>query len=91
MISSALIGVATALLVLTIMAKVRRGEPKRAKKTEKAEIMKQLLALSEHENGTSGTASSVRFRTPLSSPEMRPDNATRKAVTKTSQPIRSNK
>jgi hypothetical protein len=55
MISIAFIGVATALLVFAIAAKVCGGEPKRPKKSEKAEIMKQLLALSEHENRTSGT------------------------------------
>jgi hypothetical protein len=51
------IGVVTALAVLAILAKACAGEPKRAEKWEKAEIIKQLVALSERENSTSQIAS----------------------------------
>jgi hypothetical protein len=66
MISVVLIGVATALLIWAIGAKVVADAPKKADKSQqKAEIIKQLLALSEHESEISGTAAPVRVR-PLS-------------------------
>ena len=46
MISILFIGLATALLVFAMMARVRAGEPKKAKRAEKADLMKHLLALS---------------------------------------------
>jgi hypothetical protein len=85
MISIVFIGVATALMAFAIMAKVGSGEPKRAKKAEKAEIVKQLLALSEQENSTSRTASSVRFRALPSGQGVRPSNAPRTTAAKTSR------
>ena len=91
MISISFIGVATALLVFAIMAKVYAAEPKKAEKAEKAEIIKQLLALSEHENRAPATASSVRFRAPLSNQGTRSSNAPRKPTAKTAKQIRSNK
>jgi len=91
MISIPLIGVATALLICATMAKVFADQPKKANKSQKAEIIKQLLALSEHENRAPATPSSVRFRAPLSNQGMRSNNALRKPAAKTSQPIRSNK
>lgn len=61
MISVALIGVASALLIWAIRAKV--VAPKKADKSQqKAEIIKQLLALSERENEISGTAAPPRVR-----------------------------
>jgi hypothetical protein len=50
-------GVVTALAVLAVLAKTYTGTPKKAEKREKAEIMKQLLALSERENSMSAIAS----------------------------------
>lgn len=50
-------GVVTALAALAILAKTCAGEPKRAEKSEKGEIIKQLLALSERENSVSAIAS----------------------------------
>jgi hypothetical protein len=88
MISIPLIGVATALVICATMAKIFAGQPKKAQKSQKAEIMKQLLALSEHENKISATPSSVRLRAPLSNQGTRPGNAPRKTATKISQPIR---
>jgi hypothetical protein len=84
MISILLIGLATALLAFAIMAKVRANEPKKAKRAEKAEIMKQLLALSELESRTSETASSARFQMPVLSQSVRRGNVPRKSVAKTS-------
>jgi hypothetical protein len=51
-------GVVTALAVFAILAKTCAGEPKRAEKSEKAEIIKQLLALSQRENIVSAIDSS---------------------------------
>jgi hypothetical protein len=50
-------GVVTALAVFAILAKTCAGEPKRAEKSEKGEIIKQLLALSERENSLPAMAS----------------------------------
>ena len=75
MISIPLIGVAAALLIWAIRAKVVADAPKKIDKSrQKAEIIKQLLALSERENKISGTAAPVRVR-PLSNPGTRPVTA----------------
>jgi hypothetical protein len=50
-------GVVTALAAVAILVKAFPGEPKRAEKWEKGEIIKQLVALSERENKTSAVAS----------------------------------
>lgn len=91
MISLPLVGVAIALVICATIVKVFADRPKKASKSQKGEILKQLLALSEHENRISATASSVRLRTPLSNRGKRPSNAPRKTATKISQPIRSSK
>jgi hypothetical protein len=82
------IGVVTALAVVAILVKKCAAGPKKAEKWEKAEIMKQLLALAERENGTSAAAPS-RSRTPPSQ-RMRPGGLPRKPAGKASQPIGSN-
>jgi hypothetical protein len=80
---------ALALVALALLAKLCLGKPKRAEKWEKAEIMKQLLALSERENSMARSAPSVRLRAPASRPTMRPGNAHLKASAKTTLPSRS--
>ena len=65
-------GVVTALAVVAILAKAYAGEPKRAEKWEKGEIIKQLVALSERENSTSAIASP-----PARSLRLAPTSATR--------------
>jgi hypothetical protein len=80
---------ALAVVVLALLAKLCLGKPKRAEKWEKAEIMRQLLALSERENGPARTSPSVRMRPSASRPTMRPGNAHLKAATKTTLPNRS--
>jgi hypothetical protein len=57
MTSTLIICVATALVVFAILAKNWAGGPKKAKKSEKGEILKQLLALSEGENSASAITS----------------------------------
>jgi hypothetical protein len=52
-----IIGVVTALAAFAILAKTYADEPQRAEKSEKGEIIKQLLALSERENSVSAIAS----------------------------------
>jgi hypothetical protein len=65
MTSVVLIGVAAALLIWVIRAKVVADAPKKADKSQqKSEIIKQLLALSERESKISAAAP-VRMR-PLS-------------------------
>ena len=67
MTSILIISVATALVVFailakaiwgkTFLAKTWAGKPKKANKSEKTEILKQILALSEAENSSSGITS----------------------------------
>jgi hypothetical protein len=64
MIAISLIGVATALLLCAILAKVFKDEPK-ASKSQKAEIMARLLALSQTEQKPSLPSSSVRLKAPV--------------------------
>ena len=90
MINTPLIGVATALVVCAILARVFAHGPKKAEKRQKAEIIKQLLALSDRENKLAGMTPSVPPRAPLSNELTRPGNVPRKAPPKISQPLRSN-
>ena len=83
MIGASSIGVviATAVLaiaVLALVAKLLADKPKRAEKWEKAEIMKQLLALSESENSVLATTPSTRLRAPASGNGMQPSAASRR-------------
>jgi hypothetical protein len=96
MVNIHLIGLAAALVLCAVLAKVFTGKPEKAGKAQKAEIMKQLLALSESENKISKTASSGRK--PRSNQPTRPANqaqrreaAARKTTAKLPQPLRSNK
>jgi hypothetical protein len=67
MVSVLFIGVVTALAMLAILAKTCAGRPKKAEKWEKSEILRQLLTLSERENGISAVASpSARSLRPAS-------------------------
>jgi hypothetical protein len=61
MITISLIGVATALLICAILAKAFADERK-ADKSQRAEIIGRLLALSEAEDKLSRPASAVRLR-----------------------------
>lgn len=71
-ISVVFIGVAAALLIWAIRAKVVADTSKEADKSQqKGEIIKQLLALSEREGQISGSASSVRLRPLSNQPKMR--------------------
>jgi hypothetical protein len=49
-----LVGVASFLVVFAIIMKARGGKPKKPEKWEKAQIVKQLLALSEREDMVKG-------------------------------------
>lgn len=86
---------ATALLICASVAKRFANQPKKADKSQKGEILKQLLALSEHEGKIPATASSGRSRKPVSYQGSRPGNAPLKVAAKVapkiSQPIRSSK
>lgn len=59
------ISLAIALALYLLLTKTRfvknlSGEPKKARKQERAAIMRQLLALSEQENSVSATPPSLR-------------------------------
>jgi hypothetical protein len=72
------VGVVIAVPVVAMLIKVCSGAPKKAKKGERAEIMRQLLAQSEHENSTPAIASHPArnpARDPVSS--MRSDTSKR--------------
>ena len=75
-----------ALLLATILG---TRKPKRVEKWEKAEIMRQLLALSEAEMGAAAATPSVRMSAPASKPAMRSGSAPLKATAKTTLPSRS--
>ena len=90
MINIPLIVVATALVICATIAKVFADQPpEKANKSQKGEILKQLLAMSEQENTISGKASSVQSRKRPSNQGRPPSKAPRKTTTKISQPIRS--
>ena len=81
-------GVVIGLAVLAIVGrlfvpKLRAGKVKPAEKWEKAAIMKQLLALSEHENGLAATELPVRVSAPASRLKMQ---ATKAPVQTTAKP-----
>ena len=60
------VGVVIAVAVVAILTKLCAGAPKKAKKGERAEIMRQLLAQSEHENSISAIASPPSRKLPSS-------------------------
>lgn len=64
------IGVVTAIAMFAILAKMFAGEPEGTEKLQKADIIKQLLALSELESGVARSTSVVP-------PRPHPDNAIR--------------
>ncbi|MGA9811531.1 MAG: hypothetical protein WBQ64_02070 [Terriglobales bacterium] len=88
MITILWIAVGAALAVGVVLALKYAAKPKKVQKWEKAQIMKQLLAMSEHETGAS-TVAPVPSRT-SAKPGKRPVKFTPKAA-RSSQPIRSNK
>jgi hypothetical protein len=87
MINIPLIGVATALVVCALIAKALAREPQKASKSQKGEILKQLLELSEHENRVSATAP-VRASRPNQS--ARSGNTPRMKQQPALRPIRAN-
>ena len=88
MLNTLLIGAASALLVCAIAAKVLLGAPEKANKSEKAEIMKRLLELSDSESKNPSAGSATRSR-PLSNQSTLPRNAPRKTTTRISQTLRT--
>jgi hypothetical protein len=90
MLNMPLIGIAIALIVCAIVARVFAHGQQKADKPQKAEIIRQLLALSERENRLAGTPPSVRSRAPLSNQRTLSGNGPRKAAPNISQPLRSN-
>jgi Na+-translocating ferredoxin:NAD+ oxidoreductase RnfG subunit len=85
------IAAATALLIGATIAKVFAIQPKKADKSQKGEILKQLLALSEHDNKNLTTASPARSPKALSNQGRRPVSSPRKTSAKIAQPVRAGK
>jgi hypothetical protein len=69
MTSILLISLAIALALYLVLPKMWRNEPPKAKKQKKAEIMRQLLALSDRENLLMANAP---HRTPSTNRSTRP-------------------
>lgn len=82
---------ATALLICASIAKRFAVQPKKADKSQKGEILKQLLALSEQESKIPAKVAPVRLKTPVPNPARRPGSAARKTSVKLAQPVRSSK
>jgi Na+-translocating ferredoxin:NAD+ oxidoreductase RnfG subunit len=81
---------ALGVVVLALIAMLFPRKPKRAEKWEKAEIMKQLLALSEREESLRRPAPTVRVRASATARNaVRPATSALKATTKTAMPVRS--
>ncbi len=87
MITILWIAVVAALAVGVVLALKYAAKPKKAQKWEKAQIMKQLLAMSENEGGASAGPAQSRTST---KPGKRPLKFTPKPA-RSSQPVRSSK
>jgi Protein of unknown function (DUF2934) len=75
-----IIGVGTALVVLAILAKTYAGGPAKAEKWEKAEVIKQLLALSEQENSALAIVSRPARNPQFAPPSVTPSYNLRKGT-----------
>lgn len=82
---------ALAVVVLALAAMLFPRKPKRAEKWEKAQIMKQLLALSEREESLRRPApAAMRMRAPANARNAtRPATSPLKATSKAAMPARS--
>lgn len=78
---------ALAILVLLLVMRLFPAKPKRAEKWEKAEIMKQLLALSEEEENRRLAAPASRAKAQPTRPAARPTPAPVKASAKTAPKV----
>src|SRR5215469_7108192 len=91
-LSSTWLMIALGVLAILVLMRVMKlfAKPKRAEKWEKAEIMKQLLALSDQEEKRRlATAAAARARTQPARPITRPNPAPGKASTKVAMPVRA--
>jgi len=82
------IGVVTALAVFAILARTSAGEPTRAEKWEKGEIIKQLLALAERENTISAIPSPRARSLRLASTSAIHNDTLRQCTNSPTSPIR---
>lgn len=82
------VGVVIALAGFVIVLKTCTGRPKKAQKWEKADIMKQLLALSERESSIVASAP-ARAQTPRAIPGTRPGKFPRQPASRVSHPAPS--
>jgi hypothetical protein len=89
MITIICIGFVTALAGFVIALKTCKSQPKKLQKWEKADIMKQLLTLSERENGIPAVGPSRSKTTQRAVPGMRPGELPRKVTSRISQPAPS--
>ena len=84
-----IIGVGTALAVFALLAKKYATGPAKAEKWERAEIMKQLLALSEQEN-TASSVSPPPSNPPLAAPSATGRDSLQKNTFRQHKPKRKN-
>jgi len=85
-----IIGVGTALVVFAFLAKKYATGPAKAEKWERAEIMKQLLALSEQENTALAGASPPASNPPLAAPSATGRDSLQKNTFRQHKPKRKN-
>jgi hypothetical protein len=71
-----LISLAIALALYLVLPKIWRNQPPKARRQEKADIMKQLLALSDRENLLLANAS--HSAAPSTSPRTQPSKSRKK-------------
>jgi hypothetical protein len=76
-------GVVTALVIVFVCMKTFAGQPKKATKSEKAEILRQLLARSEEESSVSPSVPSVQSRKPIANQATRSGQSRQKPAGKT--------
>jgi hypothetical protein len=80
---------ALVVVLLVLVVKMFLGKPKRAEKWEKAAIMKQLLDLSDQQEGRRLVAPAARPRTQTARPVARANQPPLKATTKIAMQARS--
>ena len=76
-------GIVTALVIVFVCWRIFASQPKKPTKSEKAEILRQLLARSEQENVISSTAPTVQPKKPIANQSSRSAQSRQKRTGKT--------
>jgi hypothetical protein len=75
-------GVVTALVICFVVMKTFATQPKKASKSEKSEILRQLLAQSEQESSASPNGLPGQSKKPIGNPGTRSGQSQRKSTAK---------